>query len=110
MYRLGIEAILGINRVGQTLRINPCIPRHWTDFALTYRDGATHYEIRVVNPNGVNRGVKHISMDGASLPDGAIPLLGDAQRHQVRVEMGRNDELTSPAVPRQAEEDHAGQS
>ena len=27
MYRLGLEAILGISRVGNALNINPCIPR-----------------------------------------------------------------------------------
>ena len=108
MYRLGIEAILGINRTGQTLHINPCIPSHWSGFTLTYRDGATSYEIRVENPDGVNRGVKRLSMDGESLPDGKISLLGDGQRHQVRVEMGRSDELTPSAQPGQAAEDHVG--
>ena len=27
MYRLGLEAILGVSRIGNVLRVNPCIPR-----------------------------------------------------------------------------------
>jgi cyclic beta-1,2-glucan synthetase len=87
MYRLGIEAILGITRVGNTLKINPCIPRDWTGFKVDYRFGATHYKISVENPNGVNRGVQQVLLDGVSLPDGLIPLVDNGLPHEVRVVM-----------------------
>ncbi|MDE3091650.1 MAG: glycosyl transferase family 36, partial [Chloroflexota bacterium] len=51
MYRLGLEAILGIRRMGQTLQINPCIPRRWQNYQVTYRVGATTFRIRVDNPS-----------------------------------------------------------
>ena len=41
MYRLGIEAILGISRVGNALKIDPCIPEDWPGFKVDYRFG-TH--------------------------------------------------------------------
>ena len=37
MYRLGIEAILGLQRTGQELRLDPCIPKQWTGYTMTYR-------------------------------------------------------------------------
>jgi len=37
MYRLGLEAILGLRRVGEALHIDPCIPRDWSGYELTYR-------------------------------------------------------------------------
>ena len=43
MYRLGLEAILGIRRVGQALQINPCIPKSWTGYQVMYRDGETTF-------------------------------------------------------------------
>ena len=43
MYRLGIEAILGLQRNGQELRLDPCIPKQWTSYAMTYRVGRTTY-------------------------------------------------------------------
>ncbi len=88
MYRLGLEAILGVHRVGRVLRIEPCIPKRWPGYEVTYRDGATIYHIQVENPDGVNRGVRQVTLDGEVLPEAEIPLTGDGQRHEVRVVMG----------------------
>ncbi len=88
MYRLGMEAILGISREGNVLKINPCIPKHWPGFKVDYRFGATHYTINVENPQGVNQGIQHISLNGMSLPDHFIPLSDDQKPHEVNVVMG----------------------
>jgi cyclic beta-1,2-glucan synthetase len=88
MYRLGLEAILGIRRLGKALQINPCIPKSWKSYQVTYRDGDTIFQIRVENPSGVNRGVGQVTLDGKVLPGNKIPLLGDGRQHQVHVLMG----------------------
>jgi len=88
MYRLGLEAILGLTRLGNTLKIDPCIPGNWPGFQLTYRFGRTPYLIRVENPDGVNRGLRQIMLNGVSLPDNRIPLTNDGRQHEVRVLMG----------------------
>jgi cyclic beta-1,2-glucan synthetase len=93
MYRLGIEAILGITRVGNALKINPCIPRDWTGFKVDYRFGATHYKINVENPQNMNRGVQRILLDGVPLSAGLIPLVDDGLLHEVRIVMGRGEYL-----------------
>jgi len=88
MYRLGIEAILGITRVGAALNFNPCIPKDWTGFKADYRFGKAHYKISVENPNGVNRGIRQVVLDGNPLPGSLIPLVDDGQPHEARVVMG----------------------
>jgi cyclic beta-1,2-glucan synthetase len=88
MYRLGIEAILGLKRKGNRLQIDPCIPDSWGEYKLTYRDGETPYHIHIRNPQGVNRGVRQIKLDGNILPDDHIPLLQDSGQHEVDVELG----------------------
>jgi cyclic beta-1,2-glucan synthetase len=88
MYRLGLEAILGITKVGNGLNINPCIPRHWHGFKVDYRFGTAHYKISVENPHNVNRGIREMMLDGNSLPDSLIPLTDDGHLHEVRVVMG----------------------
>ena len=95
MYRLGIEAILGLQRTGHVLRLDPCIPKQWPGYAMTYRYGRTTYAIQVDNPEGVSRGVRQIMLDGADAPNGVIPLVDDSRFHQVtacsvRVEPTRN--------------------
>jgi cellobiose phosphorylase len=84
MYRLGLEGILGLHRVGKVLRINPCIPKEWSGYELTYHDGETSYQISVENSAGT-RDVKRVTLDGEPLPGGDIPLLGDGQQHKVHV-------------------------
>jgi cyclic beta-1,2-glucan synthetase len=89
MYRLGLEAILGISRVGSALKINPCIPPACPGFLVNYRFGTAHYKIEVQNPHGVNRGIRQVSLDGSLLlPDNLIPLLDDGRLHEVQVVMG----------------------
>jgi cellobiose phosphorylase len=88
MYRLGLEAILGIRRAGGALQIDPCVPADWPGYELTYRAGGTTYRIRVQNPDRVNRGVRRVTLDGEVLPGSRIPLLGDGHQHEVRVLMG----------------------
>jgi len=89
MYRLGVEAILGLRRTGDALRVEPCIPQGWRGYELTYRYGGSRYRIYVNNQAGVNRGVRRVILDGKALPEKSILLLDDGQLHQVRVLMGR---------------------
>jgi cyclic beta-1,2-glucan synthetase len=86
LYRAGLEWILGFRKQGNTLRIDPCIPRGWKGFEITYRFGRTLYRIAVENPQGVCRGVSRVSLDGVPLPaDTLVPLSDDGREHQVRV-------------------------
>ena len=88
MYRLGIEAILGLQRVGATLVVNPCIPKAWPGYMIRYRYGQTVYEIQVENPDGVNRGVCSLTLDGEPIAGNAIPLVNDRAHHQAIVVLG----------------------
>ena len=88
MYRLGVEAILGLRKVGDTLQIDPCIPKDWSHYRMTYRCNETVYRIEVENPDGVNRGVVRVTMDGQEVSEHQIALMEDGGRHDVRVTMG----------------------
>jgi cyclic beta-1,2-glucan synthetase len=91
LYRVGLEQILGFRKHGSALRIDPCIPRGWKRFDITYRHGASLYRITVQNPEGVCRGVSQIRLDGATLPAGAVlvPLSDDGSEHRVQVVLGQ---------------------
>jgi len=87
-YRLGIEAILGLQRKGDTLRVDPCIPHGWNTFSMDYQYGDTSYHIVVKNPDGVQCGVQRTVLDGEDLPEGMIQLAHDGGSHQVEVWLG----------------------
>jgi cyclic beta-1,2-glucan synthetase len=90
LYRLGIEAILGLRLQGAFLSLAPCIPKAWSHFEIVFKYRSARYEIAVDNPNGVCRGVAHAELDGTTLPAGAtrVPLVDDGQAHKVRVILG----------------------
>lgn len=89
LYRLGLEAILGIYRRGSMLQLSPCIPETWSGFRVIYRFGRATYRIEVSNPERMNRGVKQLFLDGCLLQDGLIPLLDDGCEHNVQALLSR---------------------
>lgn len=93
MYRLGVEALLGLRRVGHALQIDPCIPSDWPGYEITYRHsrslaGDTTYHIVVRNVAGAGRAVRRLTLDGRALPGNLIPLAQDGRTHEVVVELG----------------------
>jgi cyclic beta-1,2-glucan synthetase len=95
LYRAGLEALLGFRLCGDRLTIDPCIPKDWPGFAITYRhrgkDGTvTRYDITVANPCRVNRGVARASLDGRNLAGDAtrISLAADGSTHRIKIELG----------------------
>ena len=88
MYRAGLESILGFKLQGQRLSIDPCVPRWWRDFEITYRRGRTTYRIRVENPVAISRGVISVELDGVEQTTDDFPVVDDEQTHTVRVVMG----------------------
>ncbi|MDP9084283.1 MAG: glycosyl transferase [Pseudomonadota bacterium] len=90
MYRTAIEGILGIDLRGDVLSINPCIPRGWASFELTYKHGSSRYRIAVENPHGVSRGIVQASLDGQEISCTvcAIKLVDDGHYHYGLVTLG----------------------
>jgi cyclic beta-1,2-glucan synthetase len=72
LYRAGLESILGFHKRGSELRIDPCIPRDWKGFELSYRHGSSLYRVVVSNP-----------ANGA-----LVPLSDDGSEHLVEVVLG----------------------
>jgi cyclic beta-1,2-glucan synthetase len=105
LYRAGLEALLGFQLRGDRLRIDPCIPRDWPGFELTYRHrGKQHvscYEVSVENPDRVCGGVASVEMDGQTLDAAdAVTLVDDGGTHRLRVVLGRqNSEDTVASSP-----------
>jgi cyclic beta-1,2-glucan synthetase len=88
MYRVTLENILGVKREGAWLRIEPCVPRAWPGFTVIMRLPGAEYRIEVENPEGVNRGVRSLELDGQLLHDGRVRFEGDSGPHVVRVVLG----------------------
>jgi cyclic beta-1,2-glucan synthetase len=90
MYRAGVEWLLGFRLRGAILHLDPCIPRAWRRFEITFRYHASRYEITIENPRGVTRGISRVEADGTLLASGgaSLPLTDDGATHRVRVVLG----------------------
>ena len=88
MYRLGLEGLLGLNKAGDSLFFNPCIPADWKGYSLEYRYSSSLYRIEVENPSGVSQGIKRVTLDERVIENGRIPLVDDGETHRVRIVLG----------------------
>jgi cyclic beta-1,2-glucan synthetase len=90
-YQVGLEWVLGFRVRGSRLVVDPCIPKAWPGFHVTFRHRTARYELAVENPRGVSRGVTAVELDGSSLAAhgrAEIPLVDDGGTHQVRIILG----------------------
>jgi cellobiose phosphorylase len=87
-YRVWLEEILGFQRRGDTLTINPVIPKDWSGFRLRYRFQSTTYRIAVENPDHCSGGVILMELDGVSAAEKTVKLFDDGLSHEVRVVLG----------------------
>lgn len=88
MYRVGLEAILGFQKRGDTLTIQPRVPAEWPEFSIDYRFGTSLYRILVREPARVSAGEVSITLDGRVLDGVDIPLHDDGGEHAVVVQPG----------------------
>jgi len=90
MYRTAVEGILGIHLRGGILSIDPCIPRAWPGFEITYKHGRSRYRIAVENPRGVSTGVSRATLDGREMSGTPceITLVDDGTYHYGRITLG----------------------
>jgi cyclic beta-1,2-glucan synthetase len=73
LYQAGIEHILGLQVSPLSFAINPCIPRTWDRLTMRYNRGERIFEVEILNPKGVERGVTALEINGSPSQDGKIP-------------------------------------
>ena len=86
-WRLGIEVILGLQRVDGGLRIDPRIPADWPGFHATIRTEGGVLQIEVENPEGSGHGVSELLVDEETIDGEEVPLPNDGKTHQVSVRL-----------------------
>jgi len=87
MYRLLVEALLGVQRHGACLSFAPCVPDEWQDWSVEYRYRSTSYRIEFIR-EAPGADVRRVSLDGEEQANGAIVLRDDGREHAVEVRVG----------------------
>jgi N,N'-diacetylchitobiose phosphorylase len=86
-YIAATRYILGIKVSFDGLIIDPCIPSDWQEYNVSRIWRGATFKIQVINPNGVEKGVKSVVMNG-TLHRGAIPPQPKGSVNEVLVTMG----------------------
>ena len=85
-YYAATQYLLGIRPGFDRLTVDPCIPADWAEFSVRRVWRGAIYDIYVHNPNGVEKGVRSILLDGEETD--MIPPLPAGGRCRVDVIMG----------------------
>ena len=78
--------MLGIRPDFDELHIDPCIPADWKEFSTVRKWRGAEFDIEVVNPDGVMKGVKEIDLDDVKVE--RIPVQEAGTCHKVKIVMG----------------------
>ncbi|MDR2596414.1 MAG: hypothetical protein LBC76_03740 [Treponema sp.] len=88
MHQSLTEWVLGLQPDYGGLKINPKISKDWKEFSARRNYCGAVYEIVVKNPNGVEFGVKSVTVDGIEIQGNLIKPHSDGKTHKIEVLMG----------------------
>jgi len=92
MFRACIEYIIGVRPVLDGLLIDPCVPKSWKKFSMERTFRGARFKIEFSNPDGVNRGVKSVTINGKKTNGNIIEVQGGVREYRIRVLMGKTIE------------------
>ena len=82
------QSILGIIPDFDGLMVDPCIPSDWKGYTVSRSFRNAQYNIEILNPDHVCKGVKSVEVDGNTIDGNIIPAFGDGKTHTVKVTLG----------------------
>ena len=82
------QALLGIQPGYDGLIIDPCLPDKFGNFKVNRRFRDAEYHIEIRKPEGTQKGVKWIEVDGERIASNQIPLTSSKKEYHVIVQMG----------------------
>ncbi|HSR16618.1 MAG TPA: glycosyl hydrolase family 65 protein, partial [Ignavibacteriaceae bacterium] len=87
-YTAATKYMLGIQPAYEGLKIDPCIPSGWKKFEVKRKWRGAVYNVKVKNPDSIEKGVKSISLNG-NLIENCIPIQEAGSENEVEVIMGK---------------------
>ena len=82
------QALLGIQPEYDGLAVNPCLPKNFGDLKIKRRYRDAEYYIDIRKPDGVEKGVAWMEVDGKKIAGNQIPLIPGKKEYHVTVQMG----------------------
>ncbi|MDP8260938.1 MAG: amylo-alpha-1,6-glucosidase [Candidatus Kappaea frigidicola] len=88
-FMAGTEYLLGIKRDYDGLKIEPCLPSAWKKAKIRRPFRGAVYEVEILNPKGVQSGVKSITLDSKVVEGNVIKTQKSRKKpYKIKVVMG----------------------
>ena len=85
LYRGALEALLGVRVLdGNSLEIQPCLPKTWDNFRFSLAFKDSRYEIEVRNCGGSPREIAELMVNGDPVAGPRLPLNGEGGHYEVQ--------------------------
>lgn len=98
LFRDIVENIAGVRAGYRGLELSPCLPSAWKEVSARREYRNATYNIRILNPSGLQTGKLTVFLDGKPLRSNVLPDLHDNREHEVLAEMSHRDR-ESPRGP-----------
>lgn len=82
------QYILGIQPQYNGLKIDPCIPKKWDGFEISRKFRGADYNIKILNPDHISKGIKKLIVNGKEIPGNTIPISKTGKNNIVEAVMG----------------------
>jgi cellobiose phosphorylase len=82
------QFILGIKPDYDGLAVDPCVPKDWKHYEVNRKFRGADYHITVLNPSGVNHGVKSLTVNGTAVEGNVVPMQAEGTTNEVVVTLG----------------------
>lgn len=82
------QYILGIQPDYHGLKIDPCVPSDWKSFKVFRKFRDKHLDISFQNPNGIEKGIKNIIINGEEIDGNYISFDKIKSSNNVTINMG----------------------
>lgn len=87
-YYAATKYLLGVRPSFDSLEIDPCVPSDWKEFQITRIWRGAEYNIQVQNPNGVQKGIVKVTLNGLPCTNGKVPVCALGSENTVIAVMG----------------------
>lgn len=88
MYRAMTQWIMGFHCDYDSVVIDPCLPAAWKSCRIRRKFRENTYDIKISNPDGVQKGLKRLIVDGKEIEGNRIAYVPDGKVHEVTAVMG----------------------
>jgi cellobiose phosphorylase len=78
-----LDYMIGARAEFDGLKIDPCIPSEWEECSVVRNYRGSVYNIKIKNPNKVQKGNVELVLDGKKIEGNVIPVFNDGEKHMV---------------------------